>query len=257
VSESIQTVLNEFKTLCPDVASAAAFKANGETLASTDTATPQQTQTILECLNSLTNAQCIGGVKHLTIQGITVQLSITAVGDVYLATLSRRTANDKAVKSLTRIVAPTVISLALGVTPSAHTATAEVEEPKTDAPNIPEALAEFVIKAKAFQKQFQPAATPNQLMVEKQTGFMVANDTVRVDGEILQNWQDTLNKPLSCVVVETLEGKTVTCKVKPIKDGKANSRGLVFVPEKLIQALGTEQGKLVMVKPAPEETSSP
>jgi len=257
VSESIQTVLNEFKTLCPDISSAAAFKANGETLASTDTATPERTQTILECLNSLTHAQCIGGVKNLTIQDVTAQLTITAVSDVYLATLSRRVTNDKAVKSLTRIVAPTVISLALGVTPSAQTATAEVEQPKTDAPSTPETFAEFAIKAKAFQEQFQSAATPNQLMVEKQSGFMVANDTVRVDIEILQNWQDTLNKPLSSVVVETLEGKTVTCKVKPIKDGKANSHGVVFVPEKLIQALDTEQGKLVMVKPAPEETSAP
>jgi len=256
VSESIQTVLNEFKTLCPDVASAAAFKANGETLASTDTATAQQTQTILECLNSLTHAQCIGGVKHLTIQDVTAQLTITTVGDVYLATLSRRIANDKAVKSLTRIVAPTVISLALGVTDAAQTATAEAEETKTETPNIPQTLAEFVVKAKAFQEQFHPAATPNQLMVEKQTGFMVANDTVRVEGEILQNWQDTLGKPFGCVVVETLEGKTVTCKVKPIKDGKSRSGGVVFVPEKLIQALDTEQGKLVMVKPAPEETSA-
>ncbi len=253
MSEAIQTVISEFKTLSPEVASAAVFRASGQTLASTENTPPEQTQTILDTLNSLTHAQCIGGVKNLTIQDVSAQLSVTTVGDVYLSALTRRTGNDKAVKSLTRVVGPTVICLALGITDPTQTAQVEAEEPKAEVPSIPEALVEFAVKAKALSEQFQPKATPNQLMVEKLGGLLVASDTVRVDGELFEKWQDTCGKSFSHVKVETLEGETVTCKVKPIKEGKSNSRGVVLVPEKLIQALQTQKGKLVMVKPIPEE----
>jgi hypothetical protein len=85
-------------------------------------------------------------------------------------------------------------------------------------------------------------------MVEKIGGLLVASDTVRVDSRVLSDWQETYGKSFSMVQVETLEGKTLTCKFKPQKDGK----GTIGVPERILQALGCEKGKLVMVKPVIE-----
>ena len=114
MTEALQTVIGEFKTLSPDIANTIVFNLEGETLAASEGTTPEQTQTLIANLNSITHAECIGGIESLTIQDLNTQLSIAAVGDVYLATVSSRTADQKIIKSLTQIVAPTVIQLAKG-----------------------------------------------------------------------------------------------------------------------------------------------
>jgi hypothetical protein len=90
-------------------------------------------------------------------------------------------------------------------------------------------------------------------MVEKIGGLLVPTDTVRIDGEIVEKWSDLYEgKQFNMVIIETLDGKKTTCKFKTIKESKNNAKGIIQIPEKILQTLQTEKGKLVIVKPVIE-----
>jgi hypothetical protein len=250
LTKALQTIIGEFNTLCPDIASIAIFKLDGETLASSENATPEQTQTLIASLNSLTQTGCIGGLQKLVVQDVNGQVSVVAVGGVYLATASSRLGDQKVINSLTEVVAPEIIKLAL------KTPNTEDELPKMNRDLIMQRIEAALPKPQQTDMAEQPMpeaeaelAAPHefstQFMVEKIGGLLVASDTVRIDSRVLSDWQDSCGKQFSFVLVETLEGKTVTCKFKPQKDGK----GTIGIPERILQALNCERGKLVMVKP--------
>jgi hypothetical protein len=54
------------------------------------------------------------------------------------------------------------------------------------------------------------------------------------------------------VEIATFGGKSVRCKVKPIKDAKSEGKGLVQIHEKMQSALEVRKGELVRVKPVIE-----
>ncbi|MCL4430076.1 MAG: hypothetical protein M1167_04920 [Chloroflexi bacterium] len=109
---ALQTVLDEFKTLSPEITSALVFKGNGQTIASVGAANEDQTKKLVLNFGGIAEqAQAIGGVENLTIQAADSQLNITAMNSLYLATVSSRGANQEIVKSLTQVVVPTVVRL--------------------------------------------------------------------------------------------------------------------------------------------------
>jgi hypothetical protein len=250
LTEAVQTVIGEFKTLSPDITRTAVFKLDGETLAVSEGTTLEQTQTLIANLSSITHSECIGGIESLTIQDLNNQLAISAVGDVYLALVSSRTADQKIIRSLSQIVAPTVIQLALG-----HAVVA-VEKPKiqqntleTAMPSEKEPEIAPITEPESPPEPYLPKAPTTQFMVEKISGLLIASDTVRIDNEVIENWQNLYDKKtFTALSIETLEGKTVTCKFKPQKDAK----GIIGIPDKILQSLQCSKGKLVMVKPVIE-----
>lgn len=248
MTEALQTVIGEFKTISPDIASAVAFNLEGETLAASEGTTPEQTQTLIANLNSITHAQCIGGLENITIQDVNSQLAVDAIDDVYLAMVSSRTADPRVIRSLSQIVAPTVIRLALRhvdvdvKAPKVQSAL-EAELPLEKEPEI------MPIPMSTSSKPFLPKAPKTQFMVERIRGFIAPSDTVYINNEVIQNWQNLYDgKKFTTVSIETLEGKTVTCKFKPQKDAK----GIIRVPDKILQRLHSSKGKLVIVKPVIE-----
>lgn len=257
-TSSLQTVIDEIKNLAPDITATFVFKKTGEILANSENTTPEQSQALIASLNSI-NAQSIGGLKSITIQDVNSQLNITAVKDNYLATASSRLANQKIVASLTQVVVPTVMRLALG----------DACTTKTEIPQTAECLENSVLpvvdkepKIKPMSEYsapinpFLPAASPMQVMVEKIGGLLVAADAVRIDGQIIAKWKSLFgDKQFTHVEVETLEGKSVTCKFKLQKEGKSNVKGVIQIPEKILQALQCDKGKLVIVKPVVPEMS--
>jgi hypothetical protein len=249
LTEALQTIIGEFKTLSPDIASTVVFKLNGETLATSESGTPEQTQLLIASLNSLTHTACIGGLEKLSVQDVNSQVLVAAVGDVYLATVSSRVGDQRAIKSLTEVVAPIAIQLALKM-PKAATEVPKITREKL-MQQIEAALPkkeQTITLAHSEQEPSSPKVPSTQFMVEKIGGLLVASDTVRIDNTVLCGWQEACGKQFTAVYVETLEGKTVTCKFKSQKDGK----GTIGVPEKILQALESEKGKLVMVKPVIE-----
>jgi len=198
--------------------------------------------------------------------------------DLYLATVSSRAANPKVVKSLTHVLVPTIVRLinqvsqpietrSLQTTRLEEEQTEEKQEEQTEDKPIEETEEEQVedpVPAPAEEElqvessyephpTFEPIPpkTPvNQLMVEKLSGMLVPVDTVRIDGEVIEKWNEIYDgKEIKMVNIEALDGKKTICKFKPTKEAKSNSKGIIQIPEKILQALQTEKGKLVMVKP--------
>ncbi|MCW3993042.1 MAG: hypothetical protein NWE85_00535 [Candidatus Bathyarchaeota archaeon] len=90
----------------------------------------------------------------------------------------------------------------------------------------------------------------NQLIIENLGGLLVPSDTVRIDSEMLSQWKELSDSiKIEQVEVETFDGKTTRCKVKPIKDSKYEGKGIVRMPEKMQLNLEVRKGELVRVKP--------
>jgi len=93
----------------------------------------------------------------------------------------------------------------------------------------------------------------NQLLVQKITGLLVPADTVRIDSEAITRWNDLYKgKQITMVKIEASDGEKTICKFKAINDTKSNSKGIIQIPEKILQTLKTEKGKLVIVEPVIE-----
>jgi hypothetical protein len=86
--------------------------------------------------------------------------------------------------------------------------------------------------------------------VENLGGLLVPSDTVRIDSEILSQWEKLYeDKKIEEVEIETFDGKTTRCKVKPIKDSKYEGKGVIQMPEKVQLSLEIKKGELVRAKP--------
>jgi predicted regulator of Ras-like GTPase activity (Roadblock/LC7/MglB family) len=256
---ALQNIINEFKNISPEITNAFIFKKNGEFLASNETTT-EEIKKLIAAFNDTTDlAQTIGGIETLTIQGADSQLNITSMNNLYLATVSSRAADQKIVKTLTHVLVPTVVRLVDQIAPELS----ENELPKTikseDTP-----IEEIVLPVEETEQNEPISESPpsfssepllpeppvNQFMIEKIGGLLVPADTVRVDNEVIAKWNDLYDdKQITQVHIETLEGKKTTCKFKPIKEKNCNAKGIIQIPEKILQALQTSKGKLVMVKP--------
>lgn len=247
----IQTVIDEFKTLSPDTSKVIVFRKDGETLAASKETTPEQTQTLIANLNRITHTECIGGMENLTIQDVNSQLNITTVGDVYLTMVYSRLGDQKVINSLTRVVAPTIIRLAEGTT-----ATSEITEKQKQVPEVvvKQGVEKLPIEESTVKPKIEPQPSTEQVpdqtpiaqfIVERISGFLVPSDIVRVDSEVLANWQTFCDGKEVSVCIENLEGKQVTCKVKAQKAPK----GIIGIPDKILQTLNCNKGTLVKVKP--------
>jgi hypothetical protein len=123
------------------------------------------------------------------------------------------------------------------------------EEPAPAYPDEPEQKEEPEFKSEPLL----PEPPVTQLIVEHLGGLLVPSDTVRVDEEVIEQWNELYgDKKIDEVEVEALNGKTTRCKFRQIKKSKDAGRGLIKMPEKIQLALETTQGELVTVKPIVE-----
>jgi hypothetical protein len=270
-SDVLQTIIDEFRIISPETKNALIFKSNGQTIAGTKDTTEDQIKKIIANFDNIAQqAETIGGIENLTIQAADSQLAITAINSLYLATVSSRAANPEIVKSLTHVLVPTVVRLVDQVAslPSENQPfqAVQVEEKQAEEKPIEETLQPVQLVEEKPQVESEPIAEPqpqfeplppktpiNQFMVEKLTGMLVPVDTVRIDGEIIAKWTELYDgKEIKMVNIEALDGKKTTCKVKAIKESKSNAKGVIQIPERILQTLQIEKGKLVMVKPVVE-----
>ncbi len=260
-SNVLQTIIDEFKNLSPETTNAIIFTNNGQTIANTKATNEEQTKTLITGFNSIAQqAETIGGIENLTIQAADSQLNITAMNNLYLATVSSRAANQEIVRSLTHVLVPTVVNLVEQVACQAKenqlpqdVPTEEIQIEETVSPVEDEPIIESIPEPQPPYEPFIPKAPINQFMVEKIGGLLVQADTVRIDSDVIAKWSDLYEgKQITTVNIEALDGKKTTCKFKPIKEAKPGAKGVIQVPEKILQTLQTEKGKLVMVKPVIE-----
>ncbi|MGZ4851306.1 MAG: hypothetical protein ACXV2C_08000, partial [Candidatus Bathyarchaeia archaeon] len=246
--------------ISPEIEETLIFKTNGEIVACDETTTEDQSKKLAAAiLNLSSKAEVIGGIETLTIQGADSQLNITSTNDHYLTTVSSRSMDVKIVTSLTRVIIPTVMTLMDGVTSEIL----EKELPQT-AESETGPIEDVVLLPQERISSGSPTEAPvifssdpplpqppvTQFMVEKIGGLLVPSDTVRVDSGVIEKWSDLFgDTQITQIHIETLEGKTTTCKFRAVKEAEINAKGIIQIPEKILQYLQTSKGKLVIVKP--------
>lgn len=261
----LQTVIAEFQNISPEIGSVFIFKKDGEAIANNEVTTEEEIKKLTNTFNDIVDtAQVIGGIQNLTIQGADSQISINSINDLYLTTTSSRAADPKVLKALTHVLVPTIVKLVEQSAPELSEKE-ETENSPLDQP-INETVQVETTQTVEEPSQDQPVSEPattlssepvlpqapvTQFMVERIGGLLVAPDIVRVDGDVIKKWSNLYgNKLITQVYIETLEGKAVICRFKPMKEAHYNpTRGIIQIPEKVLQALQTSNGKLVMAKP--------
>jgi hypothetical protein len=244
------------KNLSPEITKAFIFKANGEIVASDGATTDEQSKNLVTAFNGISSkAEIIGSVKTVSVQGADSQLSITCMNNQYFATVFSRDADEKIVKSLTCVLVPAVVGLMdelseRGLPKTTGPQDKPIEEPILPNPEpVPEEL--IPEEPEMFSSELLlPKPPVTQFMVEKIGGLLVAPDTVRVNSDVIAKWINLYShKKITEIHIETLEGKTITCKFKAIREANSNARSVIQIPDKILQTLQTGKGKLVIVKP--------
>jgi hypothetical protein len=257
-AKALQTIIGEFKNISPQITNAFIFNANGEIVASDESTIDEQSKNLITAYNGISSkAEVIDSIKTATVQGTDRQLSITCMNNQCLTTVFSRDADEKIMKSLTCVVVPTVVGLMDELSKSGLPETAEPEDRPIEEEILPnpdplpeESIPEETEPATYGSEPPLPEPPATQFMVEKIGGLLVAPDTVRVNSEVIAKWVTLYgNKKITEIHIETLEGKTITCKFKAVKEANNNTRGEIQIPERILQTLQTSKGKLVIVKP--------
>ncbi len=286
---ALKSTLQEIQNVCPDITNNFISK-DGKILAKNENTQEETATQTMEAFNKITeSANIIGGLEAVTIQGAKGKVNIAAMNDFHLTTVSSKEADEKYVNTLTRVLIPIVIKLvdeiqSASIENEAITSDDEaitivepepVEEEVTEEivyePEVeeaenaqPEELDEEAAMRKLYEdtepaelevddEPLLPEPPVTQLMVENLKGFRVPSDIVRVDQEVIAQWNELYSdKKINQVEIEALNGKTTRCKFKQIKKSKDAGKGIIKMPEKIQVTLETAAGELVTVKPVVE-----
>jgi predicted regulator of Ras-like GTPase activity (Roadblock/LC7/MglB family) len=214
---ALKTTLKEIQNICPDIKSSFIFTKDGTIVAGDSEASDTTIKKALHSFQSVRDkADAIGGLHELSVNGAEGRIQISRVSDIYLAITTSKNADIKYLQSITQVIVPTVLK-----------------------------LLKNIIQAPTPLK----AAPPQQLTVEKITGFFVG-DSAHVDQKLLKEWTKSLKgKTITTIEIQALNGRTTRCKVKAIDDEKMMGKGLIRIPDKVFKTLNVEEGALVRVKP--------
>lgn len=271
-SFALKNTLNEVRNICPEITNVFMFKDDGEIIAA-DENTPEKAMVrVVDSFDSiLEKAEAIGDIEGITLEGDKGRLNVFHMNDLYLVMVSSRKADMNYVNTVTRVLIPTVLKLLdkISSTPLKNNpplirktqANPEIEESEESSEDFAkettmEELEETVKPEIKLEPKYEPSfseAPVNQLIVENLGGLLVPSDTVRIDSKILSEWKELYeDKEIEEVEIETIDGKTIQCKVKPIKDSKYEGKGIIQMPEKIQLALEIKKGELVRAKPVVE-----
>ncbi len=286
ITSALKSTLQEIQNACPDVTSTFIFK-NGKILSQENTNEENAIQTVAAYDTIAERTDIIDGLENITIQSAEGKVNITAINDIHLATVSSNEADEKYVNTLTRILIPIVIKLVEQIQPVSkdnETIIIDQSEPEEDAAEetvveteeTSDEIAEDIENYQPNETEIETVTTEldeeteeaepevnyepllpeppvTQLIIENLKGFRVPSDTVRVDEEVITQWNELYSdNKIDEVEVEAMNGKTTRCKVKPIKKSKDAGKGIIKMPEKIQLSLEAAAGELVTVKPAVE-----
>jgi len=258
-SFALKNALNEIQNICPDIKSSFMFREDGTIVAADESTEEKMMVRFIDSLDCIMEkAETIGGVDGVLFEGSEGRANVSCVNGLYLVTITTKNADMNYVNTVTRVLIPTVLKLLTKTHPAPLKSTIpspkiELEKPLDEVPSEEIAKVEEPSQPE-IKPQTMPLDVPvNQLIVENIGGLLVASDTVRIDGDILSEWERMFEgKKIEEIEIETFDGKTVRSKVKPIKDAKFSGKGLVQMPEKIQLALEIRKGELVRVKPVVE-----
>ncbi|MGQ9624850.1 MAG: hypothetical protein ACUVT9_05710 [Candidatus Bathycorpusculaceae bacterium] len=259
-SFALKNTLNEILNVCPDITSAFMFRKDGEIIAG-DEKTPEKTVArVADAFNGIMEkADAVGGLKCAIINGSKGKVNVSCMDEFYLVTVTPAKVDMNYVNTLTNVLIPTVLKLLEKIHPAPtkrpHSSfEVEPEIPKIEKQEeaIEETVREIVKEEKETEEseRLLPEPPVSQLIVENLGGLLVPSDTVRIDNLVLEQWTELYDdREIGEVEIETFDGKSTRCKVKPIKDAKYEGKGIIQMPEKIQLTLEIKKGELVRVKP--------
>lgn len=263
-SFALKNTLNEILNVCPDITSAFMFKRDGEIIVGDEKTSEKTVMRVADLFDGiLEKADAIGGFKCAVINGSMGRVNVSCMSEFYLVTVTPAKADMNYVNTLTNVLIPTVLKLLDKIHPAptkiapppfeVETETPKVEEPEEA---IEEPIQEITMEEKKEAVEPEavlPEPPVSQLIVENLGGLLVPSDTVRIDNAVLTQWNELYNeREIGEVEIETFDGKSTRCKVKPIKDAKYEGKGIIQMPEKVQLTLEIKKGELVRVKPVIE-----
>jgi hypothetical protein len=266
---ALKNTLDEMQKACPEIKNAFVLNQNHTIIARDENTTEETLSQAVEVLNEMFGkADAIGGVDDLTIEGINGRMNVSRMDEIFLVTVTSRKANLNYVNTVTHVLVPTVLKLIekLDNGPLKNNLIESEQKLETDPENSTvEQAAESGQEEE--EKAEEQAETPheesmekimaeppaNQFIVEEMKGLLSPSDTVRIDNSVIEKWNELYeDKTIEEADVETFGGKSVRCKVKPIKDAKLEGQGKVQIPGKMQLVLDIKKGELVRVKPVVE-----
>jgi predicted regulator of Ras-like GTPase activity (Roadblock/LC7/MglB family) len=273
-STALKNALTEIKNICPDVQTSFLFDKEGTIIAG-DNETPEVPleKTVGAMEGIFEKTETIGGLDGLVISSHKGTIHVSCVNDMYLAMVTTKNVDMTYLQTVSRVLIPTVIKLLDNIAPAplklpsskpslrplpSRVEREEIEEEgeEADEEKAEEEFEEERPKPEEVElpsTQKMPAPS-NQLIVDTLGGLLVRGDTVQIDQQILDEWSEYYDgTEITTVEIESFNGNSIQCKVKPIKDSKIEGKGIVRIPERASQDLDVKKGELVKVKPFVEE----
>lgn len=105
----------------------------------------------------------------------------------------------------------------------------------------------------SVSERIRPEPQASQFIVENIGGLFSPSDVVRVDNHTISQWtMQYETEKIEEVTIEPFGGKSMQCKLRPMKDSKYEDKGIIQIPEKIQHMLDVKKGELVRVKPVIE-----
>ena len=271
-SFALKNTLIEIQRICPDVKNAFVFREDGEIVAGDENTTQETVVRAIDAIDGmLEKGEATGGVENIVFEGNKGRLNVSHINDFYLVTVTSKGADTNYVNTVTHVLVSTVLKLLEKINPAPlktnldnvqtepedsaiKHAVEPLEELAEEVETLEdEELVETGAKPESEGESIVPEAPVNQFIVENIGGLLVSGDTVRIDNDILLQWNELYeDRKIEEAEIETFGGKSTRCKLKAIKDSKYEGKGIVQMPEKIRNALGIRKGELVRVKPVIE-----
>jgi len=266
---ALKNALNEIRNVCPDITNTFMFREDGEIIVGDENTSKKTMVHVVNAFDGIfEKADAIGGVECITIEGSNGKVNVSWLNDLYFVTVTSRKADMNYVNTVTRVLIPTVLRLLEKICPTPLKSNSpltetkhqlkipmdeEFEKPELMEEPVEETVMEEPKETVEAETKHEPLLSEppvNQLIVENLGGLLVPSDTVRIDSEILSQWEELYEgRKIEEVEIGTFDGKTMRCKVKTIKDSKFEGKGMIQVPEKVQLALEIKKGELVRAKP--------
>jgi predicted regulator of Ras-like GTPase activity (Roadblock/LC7/MglB family) len=269
---ALKNALNEIRNVCPDITNTFMFREDGEIVVGDENTSEKTMVRVVDAFDGIfEKADAIGGVEYITIEGSNGKVNVSWLNDLYFVTVASRKADMNYVNTVTRVLIPTVLRLLEKICPTPLKSNSpltktkhqpkipmdeELEKPELMEEPVEETMMEEPKETEEAETKHEPLLPEppvNQLIVENLAGLLVPSDTVRIDSEILSQWEELYEgRKIEEVEIGTFDGKTMRCKVKTIKDSKYEGKGIIQIPEKVQLALEIRKGELVRAKPIVE-----
>jgi hypothetical protein len=269
-SFALKNALTEIGNACHDIKNSFMFRKDSEIVASDEQTQKEVAVHVVEAFDGiLEKADAIGGIEGLTLEGSEGRLNVSCVDDLYLVIVTHKGADMNSMNTVTRVLIPTVLKLVEKISPASLKNRTPTHRVEPEIPMVEESKQEKEeyadkpeTKGLETEEPEKPAVTDvipepvlpepsaSQFMVENLGGLLAPSDTVKIDGDTLQQWEELYNgRKIQQVEVKTFSGKSTQCKVKSINDPKYEGRGIIRMPEKIQVSLEIKKGELVSVKP--------